>query len=419
MWGPVLIENIPLDHPQRLVDLRPDGTVQVDNGIRFRLAGLRLRTVEETQEPEALDLVQRITGGQIELHHEGDSESAVAYYRQARWYRCGTAFLLPHPLTLVHFLPKYERASLNELLVRVGLAEFDPGIGTMSQPSVTACRQAAEAYRAALACEAERRQAEQKYGDVIRPAAKYQALDYFVGRPWMLAGRFTRLTLGDLQRLEPRLIELEPAAPIACAPAWNPIFVANQPLNDPKPLRGLTADGHLILKNGARFRLAGIRLRPFDEVAEPNALEQVNSIIGNHVELQRAGDAVLACYRQECWPWPELPSDSADGRTPRSTPKYKRALVNELLIRIGLAEYDPQVGVVPPRATEQLLAAQGRYAEALARESRRRRAAREYPAHAVESFGHEPLSYYATWPYMLSDLTAIRLSLGDLRRLER
>lgn len=189
-WGPILVPNQPLKRPRRLVDLTQDGSVVLESGRRFKLAGLRMRPVEETQEPDALELVKQVVGSEVDLTPVSESNSAMVYYKRRTWGWCGNAFMLPNPLTIFHYVPRYHRASLNALLICIGLAEYDPGGKGLPEKSKKQLRKLQEHYKYIVACQARDR------------SSHDTSLSRYAERPWKLSTGI-RVARGDLKRPVP------------------------------------------------------------------------------------------------------------------------------------------------------------------------------------------------------------------------
>jgi len=113
--------------------ITPDGFAAFTNGYNYALAGIRMRSVEETKESELLDVVHSIVfekSAKVEVEQFGPSGFVMVYYQQRvtkpNWY--GWQVLMP---------AQYVRGSVNELLIAMGAAEFDPS-GGLSDLSETA-----------------------------------------------------------------------------------------------------------------------------------------------------------------------------------------------------------------------------------------------------------------------------------------
>ena len=149
-WGPILLRNQPLEDPAALKAIRSDGFLELDDGTTWRLAGIRMRSVAETKEPDALAHINTFVGSEVEMNQIGDSDLVEAHYRQEHWYFCGMPFLFPHPLTIIHFLDKYQRSSVNCLLVRMGVAEYDHEVGPLPREMSERVAEAQLRYREVL-----------------------------------------------------------------------------------------------------------------------------------------------------------------------------------------------------------------------------------------------------------------------------
>lgn len=97
------------------------GEAEFVSGGRIRLAGLRIRPIDETQEPNGLKVAVSIVnfvGRQQRIEQYGSCGEAIVYYRQPVLYR--DKYI---PLWWV-FMPQYQWVTLNEMLIYVGLASY-------------------------------------------------------------------------------------------------------------------------------------------------------------------------------------------------------------------------------------------------------------------------------------------------------
>lgn len=150
IWGPFRYHNDPLEDPQQVSAITSDGFIEFEDGRRFQLAGIQMRPVEETKEATSLQDVVDVIGYQVDINIDAASQTVVCYYKSWNQPLCGTPFLFPHPKTFVHFIPKYRRATLNATLIRVGLARFDPSIGSLSEEDRDHCKDSQILYDRAL-----------------------------------------------------------------------------------------------------------------------------------------------------------------------------------------------------------------------------------------------------------------------------
>jgi len=111
------------------VSLDQTGHVTLPDGRSFRLAGIRVRSVVETQEPTALADVNRLLsrfGKPLELQQAEGSDSVMVYYQQRHWKWDDYMGIINL------FGPYYQQMRLNELLIALGLAEFDGSAGVIT-----------------------------------------------------------------------------------------------------------------------------------------------------------------------------------------------------------------------------------------------------------------------------------------------
>jgi len=123
-FGPVILENQPLSWPKDFERLEPDGHIVLANGRRFRLAGVTMRSVSDTHEPDGVQQASKLIGTEVEIDDVGDG--VEAFYKKGKNYYCKDKYKLPHPLTIKHFEKQYERQSVNEMLIETGLARWNP-----------------------------------------------------------------------------------------------------------------------------------------------------------------------------------------------------------------------------------------------------------------------------------------------------
>jgi len=122
-FGPVILENQPLSWPKDFERLEPDGHIVLANGRRYRLAGISMRSLSDTHEPDGVRQASRLIGSEVEIVDVGDG--VEAFYKKGKNYYCKDRYKLPHPLTIRHYEKKYERQSVNEMLIETGLARWD------------------------------------------------------------------------------------------------------------------------------------------------------------------------------------------------------------------------------------------------------------------------------------------------------
>lgn len=119
------------------------GSVQLEEHGVLRLAGIRIRSVEETQEPALLDVVNELVTREspnvaVEVHEL--SKTATIYFKQQIYY-----YDMYGPWALrALWSPKTCEVSVNELLIALGAAVFDPTIGHASAAAQDRMRGAAE-----------------------------------------------------------------------------------------------------------------------------------------------------------------------------------------------------------------------------------------------------------------------------------
>ena len=122
-FGPVIVTNQPLHGAQGFGRLEPDGSIVLANGRRYQLAGIELRPVSETHEPDGLRQASRLIGNEVEIVSCG--AGVEAFYKKGKNYYCKDRYQMPHPLTFRHYEKKYERQSVNEMLIETGQARWD------------------------------------------------------------------------------------------------------------------------------------------------------------------------------------------------------------------------------------------------------------------------------------------------------
>jgi len=122
-FGPVILENQPLSWPKDFDRLESDGHIVLAKGRRYQLAGIAMRPVSDTHEPEGVRQASKLIGSEVEIVDVGDG--VEAFYKKGKNYYCKDKFKLPHPLTIRHYEKQYERQSVNEMLIETGLARWD------------------------------------------------------------------------------------------------------------------------------------------------------------------------------------------------------------------------------------------------------------------------------------------------------
>lgn len=129
--------------------LSDDGSIELW-GSRRSLAGIRMRPLSETQEPDSIKLVNRIVTGvsrQVRVEWDSKCPNVVIYYKHPIFYRDKYV-----PWWVL--MPRDGWACLNELLIYMGLAEYDPQMNLGMKPTIAAaCAEARLNYaRGAYQC---------------------------------------------------------------------------------------------------------------------------------------------------------------------------------------------------------------------------------------------------------------------------
>lgn len=159
--GPMTYSNEPLRRPQKLESIGSDGVAILSGQVHVTLVGIRMRPVEETREPDALEQVRRIVGRDVDVFRIGTSKFAVLNYRQHIGHR--TQFLNLMPATG----PNYALGNLSLLLISLGLARFDAGAGSLE-----------------LGVAEELRDAQQEYDWAVLMMQEYVPVSLVAREPW-------------------------------------------------------------------------------------------------------------------------------------------------------------------------------------------------------------------------------------------
>jgi hypothetical protein len=122
--------------------ITPEGTVVRDDGEELRLARIRMRSIEQTLEPALLDVVNDVIAREsriidVELHVE--SNTVVAYYKQRVVYM--TEYVVPLSMAMNAVKPT-TMGTVNELLIVMAAAEYDPTVGRMTKEAQLRCEDA-------------------------------------------------------------------------------------------------------------------------------------------------------------------------------------------------------------------------------------------------------------------------------------
>lgn len=134
----------------RFSRVTPAGKVILQDGTAFKLAGIEMRSVAETEEPTLLRVVNDIirdSGRRVEIELDSVSGEAVVYYRQRIHYRD----LYIRWVRLL-WVPEFSRRSVNELLIVMAAARYATLAedGRMTKKATTACKVAQDKAELAL-----------------------------------------------------------------------------------------------------------------------------------------------------------------------------------------------------------------------------------------------------------------------------
>ncbi len=196
-------DHEPLDRPRGLTRIHADGSIELAGGHRVRLAGIRMRPVAETGEPDALGQVLRMVGSQVELEHTRKASGVAAYYKRLRVNFCKENEGAVNLSSWFRATPRYERGLLNETLIHMGLARYDSSISGLTVREAQRCAYAQKKYDTTLA----------RLGQDLRKNRAPETRDYWKNhyRPLSRQGdRLTgmlsplyqvRIAPGDLDRL--------------------------------------------------------------------------------------------------------------------------------------------------------------------------------------------------------------------------
>jgi len=121
----------------------PQGEVELADGRIVKLAGIRMRPVQDTQEPELLDVVNDIirhNTSRIRVQLDQASETGVVFYKQSVYY-----FNKYIPCQAIRsWVVPTTTGSVNELLLVMAAGKYDPELGTMTEEARQAVALAAE-----------------------------------------------------------------------------------------------------------------------------------------------------------------------------------------------------------------------------------------------------------------------------------
>lgn len=182
----------------RIAKVTPAGEAILQDGTTFKLAGIEMRTVTETEEPGLLAIVNAIItdeGDEVEVEVDRVSQEGVVYYRQRVHY------FDAHKLWGVPLLwsPRSVRGSVNELLIVMGAARYvaPPEDGRMTTVARQACELAQEKAEMAL----------------YRKWRHRRLNEYTGGRCGQIYtnrhGYRARITRGDVEERDRHLLEYE------------------------------------------------------------------------------------------------------------------------------------------------------------------------------------------------------------------
>jgi hypothetical protein len=153
-----------------------------------------MRSIEETQEPRLLYVIGLMIldgGREVEIEQDEATGTAVVYYRQRIKYRD------LYGLGVLQYLKRqFARSSINELLIIMGAARYDPEQGRMTARASAACRIAQEKADLALWEEFRARPLEEYERD---PARAYVS--------WGDGGYRARIPKGDVPERDRNLAE--------------------------------------------------------------------------------------------------------------------------------------------------------------------------------------------------------------------
>jgi hypothetical protein len=126
------------------------GEVVLHDGTRFRLAGIQMRSVEETQEPELLGVVNDIISREsqcVRIEHHMESDTVAVYYTQA--VSITPVYILPIAW-LRSMMKPTTTGTVNELLILMATAKYDPSVGQMTKDATRRCEVANDKTHLAL-----------------------------------------------------------------------------------------------------------------------------------------------------------------------------------------------------------------------------------------------------------------------------
>ncbi len=138
--GLIVFDNNTLGHTRKLRAITSNGEMELEDGSRVRLAGIRMHDLSE-DDRRRLDRLPGDVNGEVEIHTDGRTNTAAAFYRAPIYY-CGLACLVPIP----RIAPKYDRACLNQRLIVEGFARFDPSCGHLPVELASQCRETQAFY---------------------------------------------------------------------------------------------------------------------------------------------------------------------------------------------------------------------------------------------------------------------------------
>jgi HEAT repeats len=131
--------------------LSQDGYIELANGTNVRLAGVRMRTPDETGEPDLLAVISDIISREsttVEVERNPASNTAIVYYKQRIYYFDKYIAIK----AIWSELTPYVYGTVNELVIVMAAARYDPTVGRLPEEARLACESADEKAQLALWC---------------------------------------------------------------------------------------------------------------------------------------------------------------------------------------------------------------------------------------------------------------------------